>query len=314
MFILLLGSLCLILKYFVNISCNLRINTNHESYIDVKLFEKIKTVYNTIDFFGSYDLGDVSTYEIYKKKYQQFLQGERPVIDKYTGESLYIWESELNNYKIDQFTYYYFDMDGDNYPELCIQDEVSTLYIIKYEAKTDEILLWMRSVRAPIYVLGTKKLIHTEKDSLGKAYIELNENGEWKFSLWLKKEMGIFFITFPHYYDQLDKEKELSDEIRKQGIFNEHQKLYYFRVTEKQYNELSENYEKSVKLSMEKIKTITYTYEELFNEKYYDVYDTYKKSAEQQCKELPRKYIEALEEADKNINEVEYTYEELFGR
>ena len=41
-------------------------------------------------------------------------------------------------------------MDGDNYPELCIQDEVSTLYIIKYEAKTDEILLWMRSVRAPI--------------------------------------------------------------------------------------------------------------------------------------------------------------------
>ena len=174
MYILLLGSLCLILKYFVNISCNLRINTNHESYIDVKLFEKIKTVYNTIDFFGSYDLGDVSTYEIYKKKYQQFLQGERPVIDKYTGESLYIWESELNNYKIDQFTYYYFDMDGDNYPELCIQDEVSTLYIIKYEAKTDEILLWMRSVRAPIYVLGTKKLIHTEKDGLGEAYIELN--------------------------------------------------------------------------------------------------------------------------------------------
>lgn len=170
-------------KYFVNISCNLRINTNHESYIDVKLFEKIKTVYNTIDFFGSYDLGDVSTYEIYKKKYQQFLQGERPVIDKYTGESLYIWESELNNYKIDQFTYYYFDMDGDNYPELCIQDEVSTLYIIKYEAKTDEILLWMRSVRAPIYVLGTK-------NGLGEAYIELNENGEWEFSLWLKKRNG----------------------------------------------------------------------------------------------------------------------------
>lgn len=276
MYILLLGSLCLILKYFVNISCNLRINTNHESYIDVKLFEKIKTVYNTIDFLGNYDLGDVSTYEIYKKKYKQFLQGEQPVIDKYTGESLYIWESELNNYKIDQFTYYYFDMDGDNYPELCIQDEVSTLYIIKYEAKTDEILLWMRSVRAPIYVLGTKKLIHTEKDGSGEAYIELNENGEWEFSLWLKKEMGTFFITFPHYYDELDKEKELSDEIKKQGIFNEHQKLYYFRVTEQQYNELSENYEKSVKLSMEKIKTITYTYEELFNEKYYDVYDTYK--------------------------------------
>ena len=65
-------------------------------------------------------------------------------------------------------------------------------------------------------------------------------------SLWLKKEMGTFFITFPHYYDELNKEKELSDEIRKQGFFNEHQKLYYFRVTEQQYNELSENYEKSV--------------------------------------------------------------------
>lgn len=91
-----------------------------------------------------------------------------------------------------------------------------------------------------------KKLIRTEKDGSGEAYIELNENGEWEFSLWLKKEMGTFFITFPHYYDELDKEKELSDEIKKQGIFNEHQKLYYFRVTEQQYNELSENYEKSV--------------------------------------------------------------------
>jgi len=40
---------------------------------------------------------------------------------------------------------------------------------------------------------------------LGEAYIELNENGEWEFSLWLKKEMGTFFITFPHYYDELNK-------------------------------------------------------------------------------------------------------------
>ena len=50
MFILLLGSLCLILKYFVNISCNLRINTNHESYIDVKYHEKwfCRRCYETI--------------------------------------------------------------------------------------------------------------------------------------------------------------------------------------------------------------------------------------------------------------------------
>ena len=46
-------------------------------------------------------------------------------------------------------------MDGDENPELCIKDEVNTLYIIKYEEELDEIILWLRSVRAPVYLLGT---------------------------------------------------------------------------------------------------------------------------------------------------------------
>ncbi len=70
---------------------------------------------------------------IYKKKYNQFLKGERFIIDNVTGEKLYLWESEFWNCNVQLYTYYFFDMDGDENPELCIKDEVNTLYIIKYE-------------------------------------------------------------------------------------------------------------------------------------------------------------------------------------
>lgn len=98
-------------------------------------------------------------------------------------------------------------MDEDENPELCIKDEVNTLYIIKYEEELDEIILWLRRVRAPVYLLGTGKLMHADKDGSGEAFIQLSESGEWEYSVWFKKEIHPssqgteseywYFVTLP---------------------------------------------------------------------------------------------------------------------
>lgn len=59
---------------------------------------------------------------------------------------------------------------------------------------------------------------------------------------------------------------KISDEIKQQGIFNELQKMYYYRVTEEQYDELTEKYTEALNASMKDIRTVTFTYEELFSE------------------------------------------------
>lgn len=59
---------------------------------------------------------------------------------------------------------------------------------------------------------------------------------------------------------------KISDEIKQQGIFNELQKMYYYRVTEEQYDELTEKYIEALNASMKDIRIVTFTYEELFSE------------------------------------------------
>ena len=252
------------------------LSATNEDVVKEEVFQEIKKIYNTIDFKGTFKQGDLSKYNIYKKKYNQFLKGERFIIDNVTGEKLYLWESEFWNCNVQLYTYYFFDMDGDENPELCIKDEVNTLYIIKYEEELDEIILWLRSVRAPIYLLGTGKLTHADKNGSGEAFIQLSESGEWEYSVWFKKEIHPssqgteseywYLVSLPYYYTEKSEEMKISDEIKQQGIFNELQKMYYYRVTEEQYDELTEKYTEALNTSMKDIRIVTFTYEELFSE------------------------------------------------
>ena len=42
--------------------------------------------------------------------------------------------------------------------------------------------------------------------------------------------------------------------------------MYYYRVTEEQYDELTEKYTEALNTSMKDIRIVTFTYEELFSE------------------------------------------------
>ena len=65
-----------------------------------------------------------------------------------------------------------------------------------------------------------------------------------------------YLISLPEYI-------ELRDDMIDQAIYIDER--YYFRVTEKQFEELTEDYEEAVKASYDALDEVTYTYTELFD-------------------------------------------------
>jgi len=67
-------------------------------------------------------------------------------------------------------------------------------------------------------------------------------------------------------YESINNETIISDEIiaKSYSYINDDTRVYYFRVTEDQYNELTKNYFLARELATDKIKEVRYTYDELF--------------------------------------------------
>lgn len=245
-----------------------------ENYIDDETFLILKQIYEQFDFNGRFCQGDQSKTNLYKDQYNRFLKGEIPVLDRITGEEYYIYDYqtfkvdvELDIFDLKRYTYYFFDMDGDDNPELCIKDDVNSIFIIKYEEELDQIISWYEIVRAPVSILGTEKLINYGGNSEG--IIKLNGEGEWEYAIWFEivgyEDRLWYMVSLPIYYEDNNMENSLNNEIKTQGFYDEDQHIYYFLVTEEQYNELIEEYRKAVKASEEAIKEVSFTYDELFN-------------------------------------------------
>ena len=84
------------------------LSATNEDVVKEEVFQEIKKIYNTIDFKGTFKQGDLSKYNIYKKKYNQFLKGERFIIDNVTGEKLYLWESIQRHFSSFFFAFFFF--------------------------------------------------------------------------------------------------------------------------------------------------------------------------------------------------------------
>lgn len=65
-------------------------------------------------------------------------------------------------------------------------------------------------------------------------------------------------------YEEKEKEVVVTDEMKEQGMFVRLDGQWYFRVTEEQYEELTETYWEAYLQAQEEEEEVTYTYEELF--------------------------------------------------
>ncbi len=242
-------------------------------YVDDELYAEIKDICKSIDWTVSFDAGDVTKYALYKEKFKNFIDGETTAWIKETGEELPIYDLgefrtdiELEKFDIDRYSYYFFDMNGDEAPELCVTDKARYIYVFQYDEERDQIVLWEKYISSTIFLMGTQKLGFAGGWS-GHGLISIDENGDRVFFVRFKEVGGGpcqndiedygYLVSLPEYI-------ELKNYMIEQAVYDKTDERYYFRVTEEQFEELTKDYNDAEKKAQDALDEVTYTYAELF--------------------------------------------------
>lgn len=249
------------------------------SFADEDVYAFIKSAYASVNWYTEYELGDLTQYDVYKEKYKEFLNNDVPFLNPEIGKEMYIndflpikiYDGKTVLYDKNFYDYYYFDMDKDGAPELCISGE-DFISIFKYDISQGTILLW-KQIEPSYYSLNGSGAIRWENGS-GNVFYNLDENGEEVCSVFFmvrgtyskEKEQreNVYLVSLPKYTEKLKDEYE--ENITCQGYYDKGQSVYYFRVTESQYDELTEDYYQAEEIAIQGLKSVTYSYAELFEE------------------------------------------------
>lgn len=161
----------------------------------------------------------------------------------------------------------FFDIDGDNAPELTIRDHASFVYTIDYDETADEFKLWQDY---DLKIIGTRKLAVISLplyslfnlDQYGEVDQVIRfERQEYTNSCSGEREC-CYLVMLPYSWQH--ESAELPQALKEKAFWNEEAEQYAFRVTEEQYNELTKDFFASSKSSSAQLDKVTYTYDELF--------------------------------------------------
>ena len=273
-------------------SINHKRQSEEMEFIDKEDFKIIKDAYSKIDFMGEFKKGNTEIYGYYKKQYLKLLNCEATFFNKESQNEFFINEfNEMDythggnttyqgkwaeTYEPKNYIYYFFDTDGDMTPELCVTDEARFVYIFKYLPDSDEFILWYEIPPTKINILGSRKLWwFSGSTPVQLKFFELNSNGEEELAVWFYTEEyytdaeqqkidEIYSVTFPDFTDKT-KNVNLSEKMKNKGLkLIEENDNYYFRITEKQWEELTKPFYTARDSAEENIKEVTFTYENLF--------------------------------------------------
>ena len=132
-----------------------------------------------MDFYGCFQPGDSAKYEMYKKAYQEVLDGVKKVNLSET-EECYIWDVGELAVDNENYSYYFFDMNGNGNPELCITDNAWFTYVFSYEEESDQVILWQEYRSNTIFFMGTQKLGFAGGCS-GDGFISVDNSGDYEY-------------------------------------------------------------------------------------------------------------------------------------
>ena len=192
-------------------------------FVDEEIFDIIQTAYKGVDYYAEFEKGNLKVYEEYKRKFWYMLQNEFPFQDS-GGEEKYISEwisqkGEVATADIKDCIYYLFDMNGDDLPELCINDCVETT-VFAYNPDTNQYILWTRL--GEMDMVGTKKVMwNPEFVDIICGFFQLDSNGnvELETLFWAEFFNGyggrddINMVMFPNYSDE-EKGWDITDEMK----------------------------------------------------------------------------------------------------
>lgn len=249
---------------------------NNISFANEMTFKIIKNSYSKVDFYGDFKRGSLSNNEFYKKKFNQLLKNEVTFIDNDTGKEAYlkdfdpikVYNGENYLYDLNSYKLYFFDFNGDNTPELCISNNDST-YIFKYNYKLNEFFLIYKMEGGHFSLIGGNKIAWDNETGAFpvNAFYELKNNGDLLRSVTFYSKQDnspVYMVSLPQYTNQ-ERQIKITEELKNQAYFDEGQKLYYFRVTEEQFDELTKDYFNAVELADKNINDVTFSYNELFD-------------------------------------------------
>ena len=237
------------------------------TYVDEEAYQYIQKIYTNIDWYSEFETGDVTQYDFYKEKYKELINGQKPFFNPETGTEMYLNDfRSIENKSIDN--YYFFDMDKDNAPEICLQSEES-ISIFKYDIDKEQFWLW-KYIEQGHYALNGSLAMRWDNGS-GAVFYNLDQKGKEICSVSFMIRNAYNEMIGPRYlvslprYAETDK-NEYDKNILEQGYYDRGQSIYYFRVTETQYDELIKDYEKAYETAKYGLQNVTYSYGELFGE------------------------------------------------
>lgn len=257
-----------------NVTAGFSIEYENIRCLNDEEFDYIKEVYEKIEFSHEFKKGNTEDYNYYLEQYKKLLEEEVGFLDPKLQEEFYISKfGELSHdYDKGKYLYYFFDMNGDDSPELCISDGTRFVYIFSYEPISEKIILWENLNTTYVKLLGSLKVYYMRPGAidLKNEFIQLNCDGIQECSVMFfekgfvsKENETAYMVSFPEGETEDAKHSFLKEnkDIAYLGVNND---IPFFRVTKEQYNELTDDYFESIKLSRESIKEVTFTYEELF--------------------------------------------------
>lgn len=201
----------------------------------------VSDIYDEIGFEGEFQSGDQTVYEFYRKKFALLLDGKVKIYDAEGNESLlydqYIPKERLQH-QIRAEELYFFDMDGDGLPELCVQG-TSGLYICKYDADADRYIEWWGTTNSGCMILGTRKMADTRSGDIDRLWL-FDKDGylECKITFnTLYQSERLHMVSIPDFEERVRNGK-IPDFVKQQVVYDRFWHTYYLRVTEEQYEEL----------------------------------------------------------------------------
>lgn len=241
-------------------------------FVDEETFALIREAYAEVDFSAEFEKGDPAVYEECKLAFRCMIRNETPFLDRETGEDIYIKDwIDLEHVS----GYYFFDINGDEVPELYIDYIGAKDYVFSYDSEKDQCILWQQL--AYLTIIGTRKAVVHDEDFGGITFdfVQLDSDGNVELNVMFFSQPAdlyhndpvINMVMFPNYADR-EKEWELTEEMKQQGVFEASSGQWFFRITDEQFEELKKPYIEGI--DWERQRAERYTYEELFGAGYVD--------------------------------------------
>ena len=170
--------------------------------------------------------------------------------------------------------YYLFDMTGDGITDLCISDEREFVYVISYDEEKKRLTLWNGFDSTWIKLNGTCA-VRWAREGINQIYYEFDPNGELlRMTGFMEKEFlnketqtgeTAYIVSMPCYEGNIDSEEKWRM-MHDQAYYVKDTGFYYFRVTQDQYDRLTEAYFRAEMEATHNIKKVRYTYDEVISD------------------------------------------------